>query len=84
MIIFAYIFGAILLYITIWLCYRPLKVAAKIVCNVLVGSMGILLANFAFGWAGVNIGINAVTSLVSGVLGLPGIGLLVFLQRIFV
>jgi inhibitor of the pro-sigma K processing machinery len=84
MIVFAYIFGAILLYITIWLCYKPLKGVARIILNALAGSMGIVITNFAFGWAGVNIGINAITSLTCGVLGLPGITLLIFLQRVFI
>jgi len=84
MIITAYLFGAIILYITIWLCYKPLKAATKIICHALIGSMALIMVNFSLGWAGVNIGINAATSLISGILGIPGIGLLVFLQRMLV
>ncbi|MDR1102042.1 MAG: pro-sigmaK processing inhibitor BofA family protein [Clostridiales bacterium] len=80
----AYIFGVILLYVTIWLCYRPLKVLARVAFNGLLGGAAIFGINFAFGWLGVTIGINAVTSLTVGLLGVPGVALILALQHFFV
>lgn len=79
--IIAYAFGAVILYILIWIFYKPLKVFMKYVGKAAIGCISILVFNFLLGFLGLNIGVNLVTSFVVGILGLPGICLLLFLQK---
>lgn len=73
-IIFIFIFGKIFI--------LPLKSILKLVINSILGAfllyiINIVGANFDF-----HIGINILTSLCVGLLGIPGAGLLVILQII--
>ena len=78
----AYAFGAIILYIILWIFYKPLKILMKYVGKSALGCVGIVIFNFIMGFLGLNIGVNLATSFVVGILGLPGICLLLFLQKI--
>lgn len=78
----AYAFGAVMLYIILWLLYKPLKIIMKYIGRSAAGCIGIIVFNFIMGFLGFNIGVNLVTSFVVGVLGLPGICLLLFLQKV--
>ena len=81
--IVAYVFGIVLLYITVWILYKPFKVLVKLLLNSTLGGMALLALNFLGGWMGLNIGINLYTSIIVGICGMPGMALMLILQRVF-
>ncbi|MBQ2966878.1 MAG: pro-sigmaK processing inhibitor BofA family protein [Clostridia bacterium] len=78
----AFVLGLILLFILIRLLYVPLRMALKLFINSIAGGALLLFLNLLLRLFGMSVGINAVTSAIAGVLGVPGIALLLFLQII--
>lgn len=58
----------------------PIKIVVRLVLNGIVGAVALFAINIFSGFTGLAIGINPITALVAGFLGIPGIILLVFLQ----
>ena len=69
-----------LVFCFIRLCLAPLGLAWKLVVNACSGFICLWLLNLISGFTGVLFPINAVTALIAGFLGLPGIALLAVLQ----
>ena len=78
----AYLFGIILLYICIKVLFVPLKYMGKLIINAVVGGAALWVLNVFGGVLGIQIGINIVTALAVGLLGIPGVLLLLVLQYI--
>lgn len=78
----AFVIGLILLFVLIRLLYTPLRLALKLFVNSIFGGILLCFLNFAGMVLKINIGINLITCAVAGVLGVPGIALLLFLQII--
>ncbi len=70
---------AILAVLAIRLLLMPLKLGFKIAIHCACGFVCLWLLNSVSGFTGIFFPINAVTVLVSGVLGLPGIAILAIL-----
>lgn len=81
-IILAYAFGLILLFLIGWLLIIPLKYILKLIINGLIGGIVLIILNFVGGFVGIAIGINPITALIVGFLGVPGIILLLIIQYI--
>lgn len=81
-VILAYAFGLILLYIIGWLLIVPIRVILKLIANAIVGGIALIVLNFIGGFIGISIGVNPITALVVGVLGVPGVILLLVIQYI--
>ena len=62
----------------------PLKLALKVLLNTLLGFAALFLLNLASGWTGFSLGLNLFNALTIGVLGIPGLVLLVLLRLVFV
>ena len=62
------------------LVMAPIRLAWKLAINGLIGFVGLWIVNFVLGFSGIGIPFNAVTVLIAGILGLPGIGLLAILE----
>lgn len=58
----------------------PAGVAARAAVNTLVGLGGLLLLNATAAFTGLRLGVNLFNALVVGVLGLPGLVLLLLVQ----
>lgn len=58
----------------------PIRLAWKLIINGLIGVASLYLVNLASGITGLYIPINAVTAVLAGALGLPGIGLLALIE----
>ena len=58
----------------------PLKVAVKLLANTLLGFLALWVVNLTSGITGLTLGMNFWNALVSGVLGLPGFGLLLLVH----
>jgi len=78
--IFAYVVGAILLIVALILLARPIKWLFKLLLSCMLGFGGLILFNLLGGLAGLYIGVNIVTAVTAGVLGIPGLALMLFLQ----
>ena len=61
----------------------PLKAALKVLFNTLLGLGALLLLNAAAPLTGLSLGLNLFNALVVGILGVPGLGLLLLVQWIF-
>lgn len=58
----------------------PIKIVVRLVLNGIIGAVALFVINIFGGMIGFTIGINPITALVAGFLGIPGIILLLFLQ----
>jgi len=58
----------------------PIKIIVKLVMNGIIGAVALFVINIFGNFFGLTIGINPVTALIAGFLGIPGIILLLFLQ----
>ncbi|QEK13702.1 pro-sigmaK processing inhibitor BofA [Crassaminicella thermophila] len=81
-IILAYAFGLILLYIIGYILLIPIKWIIKFIYNGIVGGVMLLVINFLGGFFGIHIAINPITALLAGLLGVPGVVLMLVLQRL--
>jgi len=51
----------------------PLKILGKLILNGVLGFILLLIVNFAGQYIGITIPMNAITSLIAGFLGVPGV-----------
>ena len=71
---------ALLAVIVIRLLFKPIKWVVKLALHALAGFVCLWLLNTVSGFTGLVLPINAVTVLLSGTLGVPGIVLIVLLE----
>ncbi|MBQ2855227.1 MAG: pro-sigmaK processing inhibitor BofA family protein [Oscillospiraceae bacterium] len=60
----------------------PLRLAAKIAVHSGCGFLCLWILNTVSGYTGIFLPINAVTAVIAGFLGLPGIGLIALLEMV--
>ena len=77
---FALVIPVVLVFLFIRLCLVPMRLGWKIAINTGGGFFSLWLLNLISGFTGVLFPINAVTALIAGFLGLPGIVLLGAMQ----
>ncbi len=82
--ILAFFFGAIVIYLLARLLYFPLRIFFRFLINMLAGGILLALFNIIGAFWGVQIGLNVVTALVVGLMGVPGVVLLLILQHLTV
>ena len=82
-VIVAYAFGIILIYLIGRMFLMPIKLVFKLIYNGIIGGIMLWAVNFIGSYFGFIIGINPITALVAGFLGLPGVILLI-LFKIFI
>lgn len=82
-VLLAFAFGLLILYLLARILYFPLKWLARLIGNAIIGGIILYIFNFIGGFWGLNIGINVITALIVGILGIPGVVLLLVLQWIF-
>ncbi|MHB9144048.1 MAG: pro-sigmaK processing inhibitor BofA family protein [Symbiobacteriia bacterium] len=76
----AYAFGLLFIYALARILYTPLRWALTLVINGLVGGVALWTINWAAGWVGFSLPLNPVTALIVGLLGLPGLVLVILLK----
>lgn len=81
-VVIAYAFGLILLYLLGWVLLVPLKIIIKLTYNAILGGIALVIINFIGKFIGISMGVNPLTALFSGVLGVPGVALLFILQYV--
>jgi inhibitor of the pro-sigma K processing machinery len=80
--IFAFLFGLFLLYIIGMLLVIPIKIIVKLIVNGVIGGVLLLIFNFIGSFIGLSLNITPVTAVISGLLGIPGVILLLIMQNI--
>jgi inhibitor of the pro-sigma K processing machinery len=81
-ILLAYAFGVLVLYVIGYVFLVPIRILLKLIANSVVGGIFILIVNFAGAPFGVLIPLNLFTSVLVGILGVPGALLIFILTRI--
>lgn len=76
--------GLLLLVAVVRLFRRPLKLALRVVVNGALGLGALWLLNSAAPITGLTLGLNWFNALTVGVLGLPGLGLLLLVKWVLV
>lgn len=77
--VLAYIFTIILLFVIGKIFLFPIKMLTKLVINAIVGGIILFLVNYIGGFWGLHIAFNIVNAIIVGVLGVPGVVLLLFI-----
>jgi inhibitor of the pro-sigma K processing machinery len=80
-VVVAVVFGLIVLYFVLKMLAVPARFLLRLLSYGALGSLLLLFFNVFAGHLGVQIGINAVTALIVGYLGGPGLVMLVLVQR---
>lgn len=71
-IILAYSAGIMLIFMVSWIFVKPLKFLGRLLLNSILGALLLIIFNYFGQFTGVNIGVNEVTALSIGILGIPG------------
>lgn len=80
--ILGFLLGLVLLYIIGLILVIPIKVIFKLIVNGLIGGLILFLFNLVGGLFGLAIAINPLNAIIVGLLGVPGVVLLLILQVI--
>lgn len=79
-ILLAYAFGIFALYVIGYMFLVPIKILLKLIINSILGGLFIILVNWVGVYWDIHIPLNLFTSVIVGILGLPGAILLLFLN----
>ncbi|TWH46156.1 MULTISPECIES: pro-sigmaK processing inhibitor BofA family protein [Sporomusa] len=79
-VIIAYAFGIILIYLIGRMLTMPIRIVLKLIYNGLVGGIVLWVVNFIGAYFSFTIGINPITALIAGFLGIPGVILLILFK----
>lgn len=71
-IVMAYSAGIMLIFMISWLFVKPLKFLGRLILNSLLGALFLIVFNYFGKSTGVYIGVNELTALTIGLLGIPG------------
>ncbi len=58
----------------------PLSLAFKLFLNMISGFIFLFVFNFIGSYAGITLGLNWINALIVGILGIPGVGLLLLIR----
>lgn len=76
------IIGIFAIFIVAKLFRWPLKILVKLIVNGVLGAAALFLVNLVGASFGLHIGINAVTALIAGFFGIPGVIFLILFKTI--
>lgn len=81
--IMAYVTGLVLVFVFCRIFIKPIKWMIKLLINGILGGLILAAVNFVGGFAGITVIINPLSALISGLLGVPGVILVIILQYIY-
>lgn len=81
-ILLAYAIGMFGLFVVVCMFIVPLKYAVRFLISSLLGGIAIVVINLAGAAVGIHISLNCLTAAATGVLGVPGVLMLLFFQNI--
>lgn len=82
-IVIGYILGLMIVFVLAKISLKPIKFVLRILLNSALGGVALLIINTLGKAVGIHIGINAITSVAVGILGLPAIIAMLILQLLF-
>jgi inhibitor of the pro-sigma K processing machinery len=71
---------AVLIMLALAVIKFPIKIIFKLLINTVLGFIALLLINFAGSYVGITIAVNWINAAIIGVLGVPGVALILLLQ----
>jgi inhibitor of the pro-sigma K processing machinery len=74
---------AILVLILLIILRKPIKIIFKLILNTVIGFAALFVINYLGAFIGISVAINWINAVIVGVLGLPGVALVLLLQWIF-
>ena len=77
------VIGVLLLWLIIKLFSTPIKWALKLLLNALLGIVMLFVFNFLGGLIGLALTVGWLSAIVAGILGIPGIILLLLIENFF-
>ena len=80
--IVGYLLGILIVFVVSGVCLKPLKHIARFLINSFIGILLAMGINIIGAHWGIHVGINPVTSIILGMLGVPGV-ILILLAQIF-
>ena len=78
--ILAYLIGLVILYIIGMILVIPIKILIKLLINGIIGGIALILFNLVGTLFGLSIVVNPLNAIIVGILGVPGVILLLILQ----
>ncbi len=75
-----YLLGILIVFVISGFFLKPIKFILKLALNSLLGMGAIYIINYLFTGFGIHIGLNPVTAVAVGALGVPGVILILLLQ----
>jgi len=60
---------------------KPIKSLLKIIVNSIMGAGAIVVSNFLLEGIGISLGVNVLNAFVVGLLGIPGLGALILINK---
>ena len=78
------VFVLFLFVVVVRVFHTPLKLLLRVFFNTLLGFGALAILNLTSAVTGVALGMNVLNALVIGVLGVPGLGLLLLMQWLFI
>lgn len=78
-----YLLGVLIVFVAAKIFFVPLKKVLRIVLNSVLGALVLVIINLFSPVLNIYIGVNPVSALVLGLLGVPGLCLLMILQIFF-
>ncbi len=78
--ILAYAIGLVITFIFCRIFIKPIKWLFKLLLNGVFGGLILAAVNFVGGFAGVTVIINPLSALIAGLLGVPGVILVILIQ----
>ena len=79
-VIFAYLFGIVLILFIGKIFLMPLKLVFKLIYNGIIGGIMLYIINLIGSHFGFALALNPITALVAGFLGIPGVVLLILVK----
>lgn len=80
LVIIAYVTGVLFLYVLGKMLMIPLRVVFNLIVNAVIGGGVLLVVNLIGAYWDFSIGVNPITAMIVGLLGVPGVALLIALR----
>ena len=81
-VLLAYTIGMFGLFVFVCMFIVPLKYALKLLFNSILGGVAIVVINLVGKAVGIHISLNLLTAATAGILGVPGVLMILFFQNL--
>jgi inhibitor of the pro-sigma K processing machinery len=75
---------AILALVVFIILKKPIKIIFKLILNTIIGFLALFVINYLGAFIGISIAVNWINAVIVGVLGVPGVALILLLKWIAV